>query len=294
MHKPLIIVTGKDGQLGFELMQLQQQFTNDFNFIFTSRNELDLTNTNAINAFIEIHQPQYFINTAAYTAVDKAETEKELAYTINATAPATIATICNKTGCQFIHISTDYVFDGEKKTPYLPADSINPLNVYGASKADGERLVVENNSTAIIIRTSWVYSSHGKNFVKTMLKLISEREAINVVADQIGCPTYAADLANAIMQIIINQNNQSINQFKNIYHYSNTGNISWFQFAQAIKEITNKNCIINPIPSAAYPTPAKRSNYSVMDTSDIVKDFGVEIIDWKKSLERAISLMTNN
>jgi len=285
MPKPLIIITGKDGQLGFELMQLQQQFSSEFDFLFTNRNNLDFMNSLSIEAFIEKYQPKYFINCAAYTAVDKAETEKDIAFAINATAPAAIAKVCDKINCQLIHISTDYVFDGEKKTPYSPTDTINPLNVYGASKAAGERLVVENNNKAIVIRTSWVYSSHGKNFVKTMLKLMSDRDEISVVEDQIGCPTYAADLAAAIMQIVVNINNDKAFNHSNIYHYSNTGNVSWFQFAQAIQEISKLNCVVKPIASAFYPTPAKRSNYSVMDTSNIANDFGVAIKEWRNSLQ---------
>ncbi len=289
MPKPLIIITGKDGQLGFEFSQIKNQYSNQFDFLFTNRNDLDLMNEASIEAFIQQHQPKYFINCAAYTAVDKAEIEKDIAFAINATAPLIIAKTCASINCQFIHISTDYVFDGEKKAPYLPTDEINPLNVYGASKALGEKLSIENNPQSIIIRTSWVYSAHGKNFVKTMLKLMSERDEINVVEDQIGCPTNAADLADAIMQIVLKLNNDNAFKHSNIYHYSNTGNISWFQFAQAIKEIANLNCKVNPIPSAAYPTPSKRSNYSVMDTSYIADDFGVEIKDWKESLQSMIS-----
>jgi dTDP-4-dehydrorhamnose reductase len=288
MQKPLIIITGKDGQLGFELSQIQNHYSNQFDFLFTNRSELDLMNEASIEAFINKHQPKYFINCAAYTAVDKAETEKEIAYAINATATAIIAKNCATINCQLIHISTDYVFDGEKKVPYLPLDETSPLNIYGASKALGEKLAIENNSQSIIIRTSWVYATHGKNFVKTMLKLMNERDEINVVADQIGCPTNAADLASAIMQIVLKLNNDDAFKHSNLYHYSNTGNISWFQFAQSIKEIANLNCKVNPIPSAAYPTPAKRSNYSVMDTSYIADDFGIEIKDWKTSLQLMI------
>jgi len=289
MQKPLIIITGKDGQLGFELSQIQNQFSYQFDFLFTSRNDLDLINETSIDAFINKHQPKYFINCAAYTAVDKAEVEKDIAFAINASAPSIIAKTSAAINCQFIHISTDYVFDGEKKAPYLPSDEINPLNIYGASKALGENLAIENNPQAIIIRTSWVYSTHGKNFVKTMLKLMSERDEINVVADQIGCPTYAADLADAVMQIVLKLHSDSGFKHSNLYHYSNTGNISWFQFAQAIKEISGLNCTVNPIPSAAYPSPTKRSNYSVMDTSYIADDFGVEIKDWKTSLKSMIN-----
>jgi dTDP-4-dehydrorhamnose reductase len=288
MQKPLIIITGKDGQLGFELSQIQNHYSNQFDFLFTNRSELDLMNEASIEAFINKHQPKYFINCAAYTAVDKAETEKEIAYAINATATAIIAKNCATINCQLIHISTDYVFDGEKKAPYLPLDKTSPLNIYGASKALGEKLAIENNSQSIIIRTSWVYATHGKNFVKTMLKLMNERDEINVVADQIGCPTNAADLASAIMQIVLKLNNDDAFKHSNLYHYSNTGNISWFQFAQSIKEIANLSCKVNPIPSAAYPTPAKRSNYSVMDTSYIADDFGIEIKDWKTSLQLMI------
>jgi dTDP-4-dehydrorhamnose reductase len=302
-EKPLVVVTGKDGQLGYELMQWQQKkYASYFNFLFVGRNELDLCNINEINAFIKKHQPQYFVNAAAYTAVDKAEVEQELAYEINETAPATIAKACAEINCRLIHISTDYVFDGEKKQPYLHTDMINPLNVYGASKAAGEKCVLQHNPLSIIIRTSWVYSSHGKNFVKTMLHLMSSRDEISVVDDQIGCPTYAADLAETIMEILyklrlikkIHVERIELKEFKtpaNIYHYSNTGNISWFQFAQAIREIAHKTCVVKPIASAAYPTPAKRSMYSVMDTTNIVNDFAIEIKDWKQSLEKAIRLM---
>jgi dTDP-4-dehydrorhamnose reductase len=216
MQKPLIIITGKDGQLGFELSQIQNQFSYQFDFLFTSRNDLDLINETSIDAFINKHQPKYFINCAAYTAVDKAETEKDIAFAINASAPSIIAKTCAAINCQFIHISTDYVFDGEKKAPYLPSDEINPLNIYGASKALGENLAIENNPQAIIIRTSWVYSTHGKNFVKTMLKLMSERDEINVVADQIGCPTYAADLADAVMQIVLKLHSDSVFKHSNL------------------------------------------------------------------------------
>lgn len=289
MQKPLIIITGKDGQLGFELSRIQKQYSNQFDFLFTNRSDLDLMNEASIEAFILKHQPQYFINCAAYTAVDKAETEKDTAFAINASAPSIIAKTCAAINCQFIHISTDYVFDGEKKAPYLPSDEINPLNVYGASKALGEKLAIENNPQSIIIRTSWVYSSHGKNFVKTMFKLMSERDEINVVEDQIGCPTNAADLADAIMQIVVKLNDNNGLKHSNIYHYSNTGNISWFQFAQAIQEIAKLNCTVNPIPSSAYPTPAQRSNYSVMDTSYIANDFGIEVKDWKASLKEMIN-----
>jgi len=290
MQKQLIVVTGKDGQLGYELMQLNEQYDQQYEFLFVGRNELDLNNQNAIYNFIDTNKPNFFINAAAYTAVDKAETDEDAAYATNAIAPSIIANACNKNNCQLIHISTDYVFDGEKNTPYLPTDITNPLNAYGASKAAGEKLVMENNPTAIIIRTSWVYSSHGKNFVNTMLKLMSERAEISVVDDQIGNPTNAADLAEAIMKIVLlkSTNSHLINK-QQLYHYTNTGNISWFQFAQAIQEIANLKCVVKPIPSSAYPTPAKRANYGVLEINNIAKDFEIEIKDWRKSLEKVIN-----
>lgn len=198
MSKPLIIVTGKDGQLGYELIQIHNDFVDDFDFLFTRRTELDLTNTQQIPSFILQHRPAYFINSAAYTLVDKAETDRELCYAINTTAVQAIAAACKQVNCTLIHISTDYVFDGNKQHPYLPTDATNPINYYGLTKLHGESLAFQENENTIIIRTSWVYSAHGKNFVKTMLKLMSEREEISIVNDQIGCPTYAADLAAAI------------------------------------------------------------------------------------------------
>lgn len=292
MKKPLIIITGKDGQLGYELQQIHKKYIDKFDFLFTGRNELDLTNTAQIQDFILQHQPQYFINGAAYTLVDKAETDRELCYAINATAVQAIATACQQANCKLIHISTDYVFDGSKQEPYLPTDAANPINYYGLTKLQGEVLALQENENTIIIRTSWVYSTHGKNFVKTMLKLMSERDEINVVNDQVGCPTYAADLAEATMQIVekLNTNNH---HHSSIYHYSNTGNISWFEFAQVIKEFGNKNCHVKPIPSSAYPTPAKRSFYSVMDTSAIENDFDIKIKDWKESLKACIDIIND-
>ena len=291
MDKPLILVTGKDGQLGFELHQLQTKFSNNFDFLFVGRNELDLSKPETISLFIKKYQPKFLINCAAYTAVDKAETESDLAFIINAASPQEMAKACNEINCQFIHISTDYVFDGDKKTPYQTFDKTNPINVYGKSKAKGEELILEQNPQSIIIRTSWVYSSHGKNFVKTMMKLMNEKEEINVVEDQIGNPTYARDLAETIMQIVLKLNNQKGFKHSSIYHYSNTGNISWFQFAEAIQETLQSNCKVNPIPSSSFPTPAKRSGYSVMDCTTIQKDFDIEIINWQTSLKKLISLI---
>ena len=273
-----ILVTGANGQLGMELQQLSSSYPH-FEFIFTTREELPLDDFDDINTFIANHQPHYFINCAAYTAVDKAESEKALAYKINAEAPAIIATACRKNAVRFIHISTDYVFNGMGKTPYKEDDATDPVNLYGDSKLEGEKKVMLVNPESIIIRTAWVYSEFGKNFVKTMLRLMADKEQINVVSDQAGTPTYAADLAEAILYIISSQ------QWKaGIYHFSNEGNITWYDFAVAIKELSGSSCKVLPITTSQYPTPAKRPFYSVLDKTKIQQTFGISVKDWKTSL----------
>lgn len=284
-----IIVTGQDGQLGYEISQLVDKYKSKFEFIFTNRNTLDLEDEQKIISFINHHKPNYFVNCAAYTAVDKAETEPEIAMNINAKAPKIIANTCASIECKLIHISTDYVFDGNKKEPYLSIDTTNPLNVYGNSKLIGEQNIANSNCKSIIIRTSWVYSTHGKNFVKTMIKLMGERESINVVDDQIGNPTYAANLADAILKIIeVDINEMKINDFGKVYHYTNTGNISWFNFATEINVLSKSKCIVNPINSSSYPTPAKRSCYSVLNNIEIENDFYLTINDWKIELKKCL------
>lgn len=281
MAKPRIIVTGKNGQLGWELQQLAVQAT-EFDFLFVDSDELDLNDINSIPVFFEKHKPDCFISCAAYTLVDKAETEKEIAYRINAEAPAAIAQACAMHGASLVHISTDYVFSGNGTSPYHPNDPIDPVNYYGFTKAEGERLVLEHHPDAIIIRTSWLYSSHGNNFVKTMLRLMKEKEELKVVNDQVGSPTYAADLANAILQVV-----RSIRKgakHRSVYQFSNAGVISWFDFAATIRDIAQLDCRVLPQPSAAYPTPAKRPAYSVMDTIAISEDFDIEPKQWKDSL----------
>jgi dTDP-4-dehydrorhamnose reductase len=273
-----IVVTGANGQLGRELQQLAGSYP-AFEFIFTTRHELPLDNAETINSFINKHRPGYFINCAAYTAVDKAESEKELAFAINAEAPGIIAAACAKNNTRLLHISTDYVFDGAGKAPYTEEDHTDPVNLYGATKLEGEKKITRLNPDAIIIRTAWVYSVFGHNFVKTMLRLMGEREQINVVNDQLGTPTYAADLAEAILRII------SSAQWKGgIYHFSNEGKISWYDFAVAIKELSGSSCQVNPIPTSAFPTPAKRPHYSVLDKTKIQQTFQLSIKDWRSSL----------
>jgi len=280
-----ILVTGANGQLGYELQQLAARFP-QHQFKFCSRAELDVTNPEQVQKEMETFAPQYCINCAAYTAVDKAETEIDAAFAGNATAPKNLAISSKQTGARFIHISTDYVFDGNANAPQTEDAPTQPVNQYGLSKLQGEKEVMEQNADAIIIRTSWVYSLHGANFVKTMMRLMPEKPELRVVADQWGSPTYAADLAAAIMQIIESGKWQS-----GIYHYRNEGIISWADFAQAIKELTNANCEVVRIPTTEYPTPAKRPLYTAMDISKIKVVYGITPPHWKESLQRCITLL---
>ena len=286
MYKPLVVITGKNGQLGWELSQLKVLNNFQFDFLFIDKDELDLSKPDSIPYFFKQHKPQYFINCGAYTLVDKAETEKELTRAINATSVGVIAAECAKIDCTLITISTDYVFDGNGASPYLPNQATDPLNYYGLTKCEGEELAVKNNPKTIIIRTSWVYSVHANNFVKTMIRLMKERDEIKIVSDQVGSPTYAADLAEALIKIIEQLEDGNIHY--GIYHYSNNGVISWFNFAEAIKKILGLTCNVLPIPTTDFPTPAKRPAYSVLDKESIVADFGIKLIDWKSSLRKCI------
>lgn len=285
MAKPVILVTGKQGQLGWELTQLADAYP-QFNFVFLDRTELDLSDPQSIQKCIGQYRPAYFINCAAYTAVDKAETEQALAYQVNAEAPGTIADACRKQGATLITISTDYVFNGRGTKPYATDEATDPVNYYGYSKQVGEQLALTNNPATIIIRTSWVYSSHGNNFVKTMLRLMKDRDTLNVVADQVGSPTYARDLATAILQIIVQL--EKGNKQYGIFHYSNAGVTNWSDFARAIAQQASLSCRVNGITTAEYPTPAKRPAYSVMDTSKISTTYGIVMRDWKEALQECI------
>jgi dTDP-4-dehydrorhamnose reductase len=280
--QPTILITGANGQLGSELRQLEDRYP-AFNFVFLSRADLPLNNFEMIRSSFKAYQPAFCINCAAYTAVDKAETERDLAFQVNAEAVGILAAVCREQDCRFVHISTDYVFDGTATKPYTPADATNPQSVYGASKLAGEQQAMELNPDSIIIRTSWVYSAFGKNFVKTMLRLMAERAEIGVVNDQLGSPTYAADLADAIMQVIASGKWQP-----GIYHFSNKGAISWYELAVAIRDSIGSNCKVNPIPTSAYPTPARRPAYSVMDSNLLTERYGIAAQPWQERLEACL------
>lgn len=290
--KPLIAVSGKNGQLGWELGRLAEDHP-QYNFIFTVRDELDICNEEQVKTFFQENKPAVFINCAAYTAVDKAETDQVTAYKINAEAVGFLAMQCKEHDCIFITFSTDYVFNGKATEPYKENDAIDPVNYYGYTKRTGEQLALNNWEKTIIIRTSWVYSAHGNNFVKTMLRLMNERNEINVVSDQLGSPTYAKDLAEATMQVVrfVSANNDQQSTINGIYHFSNEGIISWFDFAVEIKRLTGSACIIHPIPTTAYPTPAKRPHYSGLSKEKIVSAFDIQLKDWKKSLSDCLVVM---
>jgi dTDP-4-dehydrorhamnose reductase len=284
-YKTTILVTGANGQLGNELRQLSLKFP-VYNFLFTSKTELAIENTESLNKFFEKQQINYCINCAAYTAVDKAESEKEKAFLINGDAAGFLASICSDHKAKLIHISTDYVYDGTSKRALKEDDAVAPLNVYGWSKLKGEELVLNHNASALIIRTSWVYSVFGNNFVKTMLRLFKEKDSINVVNDQYGCPTYAADLAAVVMKFI--ENTEDGNEYNGIVNYSNSGITTWFDFALAIKEFVNSPCKIFPVATSQYPTAARRPQYSVLDTSKIKNTLHIVIPSWKESLYKCL------
>ena len=288
--KSKILVTGGNGQLGKELREFSSLHTG-LDFVFLSREELPIHQFELVRNYFNTLKPAYCINCAAYTAVDKAESEKDLAFQINGEAVGVLAAVCKEHNTKFIHISTDYVFNGDAAYPYTENFPADPINVYGASKLEGEKQAVQLNPESIIIRTSWLYSSSGKNFVKTMVKLMSEKDQIKVVKDQLGSPTNAADLAEAIFNIIALCHLQIYNWNPGIYNFSNEGIISWYDFAKAIKEITNSPCVIKSISTKEYPTPAKRPAYSVLDNTKIQQTFGIKLKKWEDSLRTCISNM---
>jgi dTDP-4-dehydrorhamnose reductase len=287
-----ILVTGKNGQLGRSIQKLinadNNQHSNEF--IFVGREELDLSSESRISHYFNNNDKfDIIINCSAFTAVDKAEQEIELANQVNHLAVKRLASIANKQQIKLIHISTDYVFDGRSNKPYLEADITNPVNAYGRTKLAGEKALQEVMPTnAIIIRTSWLYSEYGNNFVKTMLVLGKERDELNIVSDQIGSPTYATDLANAILEIIKKFFVKDLEQATQIYHYSNKGEISWYEFTKEIFKISKRDCKVNSITTQQYLSPAKRPIKTIMCSDKIVKVFGLVVFDWVESLQYCI------
>ena len=287
MHK--ILITGANGQLGWELGQLAAAYP-AFEFVLVDRSQLDLSFPETFEKIIQTIAPDCIVNTAAYTAVDKSETEKELSYTVNATAVQALASICKNLAIPFITYSTDYVFDGEATQPYTISTKVDPVNYYGSTKAAGEKMAMEANEDTIIIRTSWVFSSHGNNFVKTMMRLMKERAQLNIVADQKGRPTYARDLAIATMQMIEAMN--AGKSIKGVYHFANQGETTWYDFAAKIKAIAGLTCEVQPIETKDFPTPAKRPAYSVLDTSKIEHDLAIDIRHWEDALKDCMNLLS--
>ena len=283
-----ILVTGANGQLGQCLQKISSQFE-EFEFIFTDSETLDITNKEEVNDFFWQNAPDFCINAAAYTAVDLAETDIEKAFLVNADGTENLAEACAENNAQFIHVSTDYVFDGENNLAYTEEDFTNPLGVYGASELAGDELALEVNPCSVILRTSWVYSEFGKNFVKTMLSLFATKEELNVVADQFGQPTNANDLAEAIMKII-----KSEKITPGIFNFSNLGRISWFDFAEKIAELSDAKIKLNAIETSQYPTPAKRPKNSVLDLDKISKTYAVPLKPWEESLEDCVQILQNN
>ena len=281
-----ILVTGSNGQLGSEIRELSSNYS--YTFFFTDRNNIDITSKDSIKAFCQTNNINVIINCAAYTAVDKAESDELNADLVNRKAVKKLALVSSELNIKLIHISTDYVFDGRNFKPYCEEFQTNPQGIYGKTKLDGESEMRDiNPKNSIIIRTSWVYSSFGNNFVKTMLRLGKEKKELGVIFDQVGTPTYARDLALTILDIIPQINNDKVE----IYNYSNEGVLSWYDFAKEIMKMAKLNCKINPIETFEYPTPAKRPHYSLLNKSKMKSAFNIEIPYWKDSLDECLKIM---
>jgi|SRR5690606_7139831 len=278
-----VLVTGSTGQLGCEIRERAVNYS-DCEFVFADRSTLPMDDLESIISYLNSIRPSAIINAAAYTAVDRAESEERTADLINNQAVGVLASWCAENKARLIHISTDYVFPGTSETPLTEDAITSPINIYGTTKLRGEEAVLQSGAEFAIIRTAWVYSTYGNNFVKTMIRLMNERDEINVIDDQIGSPTYARDLASASLNLLSSDRFQS-----GVFHYSNEGRISWYDFAVAIRRILKLNCKINPIPSSSYPTAAKRPHYSLLDKSKIKQVFGIAVPHWEQSLEEMLN-----
>ena len=287
-----ILVTGSNGQLGSEIKDLAANYA-DFNCYFTDSIDLDICKSGTLEHYIKDNKIEAVINCAAYTAVDKAEQEAELAEKVNATGVLNLVKAIAKVDGQLIHISTDYVFDGYSFLPYLESDQINPLGVYGNTKRGGELAVINSGIDGIVIRTSWLYSAYGNNFVKSMLRLGNERDELGVIFDQVGTPTNASDLAKTCLDILSFKRQSKLNSKGNIYHFSNEGVSSWYDFAIAIMTLGKVDCNVKPIETKDYPTPAKRPNFSVLNKTKIKNDFKITIPYWRDSLEKCIDKLNS-
>lgn len=283
-----ILVTGAQGQVGSELQALQNTYP-QWSFVFTDRDSLDISDAQGVAQYFEQATPSfdYCINCAAYTAVDRAESELALATAINVDGPRFLAQACQQHQTRLLHLSTDYVYHSLHQTPYVETDPTAPQSVYGSTKLQGELAAQAACTATLVVRTSWVYSRYGHNFVKTMLRLGQERDALNIVVDQVGTPTYAHDLAKTLLQIV----EQHPNDFQGVYHYSNEGVCSWYDFAHAIFDLKNIQCQLSPIPTTDYPTPAKRPPYSVLNKTKIKTVFGCSIPHWRDSLRSCLEAL---
>lgn len=284
--KKKILVIGGNGQLGCCIRKAAPNFEDEYDFKFTDYNTLDITNKDAVTDAFYNYEPNFCINASAYTAVDLAETEADKCFAINAGGVENLARACNENGVVLIHISTDYVFDGDTNLSYSEDDFTNPLGVYGASKLKGEELALENNPNTVVIRTSWLYSEFNKNFVKTMLNLFSQKDELGIVADQFGQPTNANDLTEAIMSIIENPAKKF-----GVYHFSNYPETTWFHFTKEIAKIAHSEIKLNPITTEQYPTPAKRPKRSTFSLEKIQKDYQITPKRWENSLQDCLDIL---
>jgi len=285
-----ILVTGANGQLGESIKCIVKKQKTSDSFVFVTRDQLDLSSFSNIQDYFETHKFDLIINCAAYTAVDKAEYYKEEADMINHLAIEKIAEIAKNNNIKLIHISTDFVFDGLKHKPYFESDATSPLNLYGQTKLEGENAILSiMKFNAIIIRTSWLYSEYGNNFVATILKLSQTNSNLNIVSDQIGAPTYAGDLGQAILQIIKSDKFNLLNKASEVYHYSNEGECSWYDFAKEVLNISGAKCTVSPIKTKDYPAAAQRPKYAFMSKKKISKEFDLKIISWKDSLKNCMN-----